>query len=83
MNNKEAHNSWTYHEIEDKYSECDSKRILSDIMNHVNDNFGIPENVQYLIALISFYKNNYSQRGGEILFEELSKSIPEFKSIYK
>ena len=52
-------------------------------MKHANDNFEEIENIYRLVAMISFYKNSYSQRGGEILFEEFSKNIPEFRRIYK
>lgn len=83
MNSKEINSnvSRIYRDMKNTY--FDSKSILTAIMEHANDNFEILENIQYLIALTSFYKNNYSQRGGEILFEEFSKSIPEFRSVYK
>lgn len=81
MNNKEISSniSLVYRDIENTYS--DSKSILADIMKHANDNFEEIENIYRLVAMISFYKNNYSQRGGEILFEEFSKNISEFKNI--
>lgn len=83
MNNKENNSniSLVYHDIENAYS--NSKSILTDTMKHANDNFKEIENTYRLVAMISFYKNNYSQRGGEILFEEFSKNIPEYRSIYK
>ncbi|RHG19916.1 hypothetical protein DW272_01540 [Blautia obeum] len=83
MNKKEISSniSLVYRDIENTYS--DSKSILADIMKHANDNFEEIENIYRLVAMISFYKNNYSQRGGEILFEEFSKNIPEFRRIYK
>ena len=85
MNNKEISRniSHVYRNIENIHSQSDQKSILADIMKHANDNFKEIENTYRLVAMISFYKNNYSQRGGEILFEEFSKNTPEFRSIYK
>lgn len=82
MNNKEISSniSLVYRDIENTLLIL-LITIVTDIMKHANDNFEEIENIYRLVAMISFYKNNYSQRGGEILFEEFSKNISEFKNI--